>query len=418
MMNESIFIELTDNNGCVQGYCTDKFRVVLDEFVKNFEARGEVGASIVLTHEGETVVDLWGGRNSQKNQKPWTQDTLSMVFSSTKGIVALVANVLIAQGLLDPFQPVAEIWPEYAVNGKQKTTVRMLLDHTAGVPVLREPVKVDGFCDWEYMCNLLSQQAPYWEPGSKVGYHGMTFGWAVGELIRRITGKSVGTNIQEIISQPLGVDLWCGLPETYDDRVAPMIPPVYSGQRLDEIFVIAQRDAESIPGKFLRNDGGWMTNRRYASRLSRASEVPAGSCVTNARGLAGAYRPFALGGVFQGYKLVCPETLRGMGDISSATSCDQTMRIRTAWSLGFVKRVDNSQRSSDAMQFGIGCGAFGHMGAGGSFGFADPREGLSFGYTMNNMGMTLTLTDRGQSLVDASYQSLGYSRKVSGWWLP
>jgi CubicO group peptidase (beta-lactamase class C family) len=105
MMNESIFIELTDNKGCVQGYCTDKFRVVLDEFVKNFEARGEVGASIVLTHEGETVVDLWGGRNSQKNQKPWTQDTLSMVFSSTKGIVALVANVLIAQGLLAPLPP-------------------------------------------------------------------------------------------------------------------------------------------------------------------------------------------------------------------------------------------------------------------------------------------------------------------------
>ena len=152
-------------------------------------------------------------------------DSVSLVFSSTKGIMALVANMLIERGLLDPFQPVAEIWPEFACNGKENATVRMMLDHTVGVPVLRTPVKPDGFYDWDYMCDLVAAEPAFWVPGSMQGYHGVTIAWTAGELIRRVTGKSVGANIQELLSEPLGLDLWCGLPEEIEPRVAPMIPP-------------------------------------------------------------------------------------------------------------------------------------------------------------------------------------------------
>lgn len=417
MTNHNISVELKDDKGLVQGFCSSKFESVLDTFVENFERRDEVGACAAVTHEGETVVDLWGGRFSEVGDVPWTSDTLAMVYSASKGVTALIANVLIDRGLLDPCQLIADIWPEYAVNGKEKTTVRMMLDHTAGVPVLRETVKVDGFYDWDYMCDLLAKQAPYWEPGTQQGYHGVTSGWAVGELIRRVTGKSVGANIQEILSQPLGLDLWCGLPEEYEPRVSALIKPTVTGhEKLDEVFVMAQTDPESIPGNFINNSGGWMDDGGADTRESHAAEIPSVNCVTNARGLAGAYRPFSLGGSYDGHSFVSADTLVGMEQISAATACDQTLRLRTAWSLGFSKRVDNRKSSDDPCPLVLGPRAFGHVGSGGSIGFAEPEEGMSFGYVMNKMGMTMSLNDRGQSLVDAVYKTLDYRSNSSGTW--
>lgn len=419
MKNNSISISLKDDKGLVQGHCSDQFHSVLDTFVENFEKRDEVGASVVVTHEGETVVDLWGGRSSEATNEAWARDALSVVFSCTKGITGMIANILIERGLLDPCQPVADIWPEYATNGKEKTTVRMMLDHTAGVPVLRETVKDNGFYDWDYMCDLLASQQPYWEPGSKQGYHGVTYGWTIGELIRRVTGKSVGTNIQEILSKPLGLDLWCGLPEDIIPRVVPLIPAVQGehDEDRDEVFRLAEEDPTSIPAQFIFNDGGWLSQQRFDTKESYMCEMPGTNGVSNARGLAGAYRPFALGGSVDGHKFVGADTLVGMEQISAATSRDQTLLVRTAFSLGFAKRVDDRRRSTDRCPLVLGSRAFGHVGAGGSVGFAEPAEGMSFGYNMNKMGATLSLTDRGQSLVDAVYQTLDYRSNAAGYWM-
>ena len=411
----SVSIDLGEA-GWIEGFCASEFQPVLDQFLANFRTRGEVGASVAVTHEGKTVVDLWGGLALEPTKKPWDRDTVSLVFSSTKGILALVANVLIDRGLLDPWQPVSEIWPEFATNGKEKATVRMVLDHTVGLPALRTTVKAGGFYDWDYMCDLLANEAPFWEPGSNQGYQGVTFGWLVGELVRRVTGKSVGANIQEILSGPLALDLWCGLPEEIEPRVSWVIPYVPApGETPNEMAQMAMDDPKSNQGLFVLNDGGY--GSEMDSRASHAAEIPAANGITNARGLAGAYRPFALGGSADGRKFVGPETMVGMEEMSAGTNRNEMMLLRAGWSLGFMKSIDN-RRS----KFGptgsaiIGRRAFGHAGAGGSIGFAEPEAGMSFGYTMNKLGGTLVLNERGQSLVDATYRLIGYRGNASGFW--
>ena len=413
--------------GSVEGFCAPRFEAVRDAFVRNFEERGEVGASVAVTCEGETVVDLWGGVLSLETMQPWTRDTVSLIFSSSKGILALVANVLIDRGLLDPWQPIAEVWPEFAANGKEKASVRMALNHSLGLPVIRETVKPGGFYDWDYMCDLIARQKPFWQPGNKVGYHALTLGWIVGELIRRTSGKSVGANIREILSRPLGLDLWCGLPEDIEPRVARMIPsPV--GDDFGAIYQKAAADPESISALALDNDGGWLNRLAIDpetgclpadSRASHAAEIPAANNIANARALAGAYRPFALGGGADGLTFVGPSTLLGMEEISSATDIDQTTQGKSAWTLGFNKGRDKRLRRSDPLKGAIiGRRGFGHTGAGGSFGFADPGAAVSFGYTINKMSASGDLDERGVSLIDALYESLGYQNKDALCWMP
>ena len=428
-MTDSVSIDLDDGRGRIEGYCASRFQPVLDVFVENFRQRDEIGASACVTFEGETVLDVWGGLAEPATRSSWTEDTVSLVFSSTKGIMALVANMLIDRGLLDPFQPVAEIWPEFACNGKETATVRMMLDHSVGVPALRTPVKPDGYYDWDYMCDLVAAEPAFWVPGSMQGYHGVTIAWTAGELIRRVTGKSVGANIQELLSEPLGLDLWCGLPEEIEPRIAPMILHVPTEDEVPgAMFQTAMEDPDSIPGLFLPNDGGWMSGLTVANdsnrakvdeRASHAAEIPAANGITNARGLAGAYRPFALGGSADGRKFVGPDTLVGMEEISGRSNFNQPFLTGAAWSLGFMKSMDNRRQpfaGPDSLI--IGRRAFGHAGAGGSIGFADAEAGMSFGYTMNKMGGTLALTDRCQLLVDAAYRAAGFRSDAPGCWVP
>src|SRR6202008_4256848 len=168
---------------------------------KNFSARGEVGASLCATLEGRTVIDLWGGQADPAANAPWTRDTVSIVFSCTKGAVAICAHVLASRGLLDLDAPVAEYWPEFAAKGKERATVRMMLDHSVGLPAFRTPVRSGGFCDSHYICDTLADEQPFWNPGPRNGYHMITFGWTVGELVRRFSGKSLGTFFREEISE-------------------------------------------------------------------------------------------------------------------------------------------------------------------------------------------------------------------------
>jgi CubicO group peptidase (beta-lactamase class C family) len=403
----------------IDGTCTPGFERVAEAFQQNFAQKGEIGASVCLTVGGETVVDLWGGLADPKTKTPWTRDTVSIVFSCTKGATALCAHVLASRGQLDLDAPVAELWPEFVRHGKERVTTRMMLDHSSAVPALRAPVKDSGPYEWDYMTERLADEEPFWEPGTRNGYHGFTFGWTVGEMVRRVSGKSLGTFFREEIAQPLGIDFWIGLPEAVEPRVAPIIPYAYKREQAVTPFLRDLANRQSIAALFYFNVGAWRTGGAN-TRAGRAAEIGAGNGVTNARGLAGMYAPLANGGG----RLVDARTLTRMAEVSMATHDDATLRIPTRFALGFMKSMDNRKRAVGAKVFGEECdsvitggAAFGHVGAGGSLGFADPAARLSFGYTMNQMGPGLLMNARGQALVDAAYLSLGYKNKDGGVWV-
>lgn len=403
-----------------EGICKPGFERVAEAFRENFERKGEVGASVCLTVGGETVVDLWGGIADRKTGAPWTRDTVAVVFSCTKGATAICVHVLASRGQLDLDAPVAELWPEFAVRGKERVTSRMMLDHSAAVPALRDEVKDSGPYEWDYMTARLAGEAPFWEPGTRNGYHGFTFGWTVGEMVRRASGVSLGTFFRDEIARPLGIDFWIGLPEEIEPRVAPIIPFAYKPEQARTPFMIDLATKKDSPAAlFYFNVGAWRAGGAN-TRAGRAAEIGAANGVTNARGLAGLYAPLANGGG----TLVDARTLTRMAEVSMATHDDATLRIPTRFALGFMKSMDNRRRSVGATLFGedvdsviMGSAAFGHVGAGGSLGFADPLAGLSFGYAMNRMGPGLLMNERGQALVDAAYLSLGYSNKDGGVWV-
>lgn len=403
-----------------KGVVKPGFERVAEAFEKNLKHKGEIGASVCLTVGGETVVDLWGGLADPKTKAPWTHDTVSIVFSCTKGATALCAHVLASRGALDLDAPVAELWPEFAQHGKERVTTRMMLDHSSAVPAVRAKVKDDGPYDWAYMTQRLADEVPFWEPGTRNGYHGFTFGWTVGEMVRRASGKSLGTFFREEIAGPLGLDFWIGLPEEIEPRVAPIVAHVYKAADAVTPFMRdLATNKESVAALFYFNNGAWRLGGAN-TRAGHAAEIGAANGITNARGLAGMYAPLANGGG----DLVDATTLARMGEVSMATHDDATLRIPTRFALGFMKSMDNRQRSMAAKLWGEDCdsvimssSAFGHVGAGGSLGFADPVAGMSFGYTMNRMGPGLLMNERGQSLVDAAYLSLGYKNKDGGVWV-
>ncbi len=401
----------------VSGKCDPKFERVREEFERNFRERGEVGASVCVTLDGETVVDLWGGTADIDTGEPWKEDTVSVVFSSTKGATALCAHILASRGLLDIDAPVVKYWPEFGKAGKENITVKMLLNHQAGLPHVRRPLPQGAFYDWDIMVHALEEQEPFWEPGTRHGYQFVVFGWLVGEVVRRVSGKSLGRFFQDEVAKPLRLDFWIGLPEEIEPRVSKIIM-VDPQEMMDTRFGQAMSDPSSIQSLCITNDGGALMVDGVDSRAYHAAEIPGAGGITNARGLAGMYAPLACGGSLKGVDLVDRDTLARMSTVSSATNQDMTTLIPGRLSLGYWKSLDN-RRQPPGMQDSIILSedAFGHPGAGGSIGFADPRERMSFGYVMNKMGAGLGLNPRGQSLVDVVYISLGFRSNASGSWL-
>lgn len=406
-------IEKQAGNALIRGQAASGFEELVSVFAENFVSRGEVGASLCVTHEGKVVADLWGGHVAPDG-KPWEEDTVSIVFSCTKGAGALCAHILAERGLLDYDQPVAEIWPEFAVNGKEEATVGMMLDHSVGVPHVRAPLKDGGYYDWDYMADLVAREEAFWKPGTRNGYHGVTFGWTVGEIVRRVSGKSLGQFFQDEVAKPLGLDFWIGLPEEIEPRVAPMInAPLDPNAPVGKFTQAILSDPNSPSYLFLMNNG----KADFNSREAHAAEIMGGNGITNARGLAGMYAPLANGGALNGVKLVSPDRVTRMSRVSMATREDATLLIPTRFALGYMKSMDN-RRETPGNQSSVILSepAFGHVGMGGSLGFADPEAGLSFGYSMNQMGDGILLNHRGQSLVDATYKALGYRTNEGGAW--
>ena len=256
------------------------------------------------------------------------------------------------------------------------------------------------------MTDALAREAPFWEPGTRNGYHALSMGWLLGELVRRVSGKSLGTFFRDEVAAPLGLDFWIGLPEEHEPRVARMIAAELD---LEDVLFKTMMDPTSLGFLAIVNCGGYMsTEPQYDSRAAHAAEIGAAGGVSNARGLAGMYAPLANGGAGGTLELVNAETLAGMSAVSSATGRDAVLVIPTRFSLGYMKSMDNRRQPKGAQSSAIFPeSAFGHVGAGGSLGLADPGCGMSFGYTMNKMGPGILLTDRGQSLLDACYAALG-----------
>src|SRR4051812_47832764 len=207
----------------VEGTVEAGFEGVRDAFAKNFEDHGEVGAAFALHVDAKLVVDLWGGMADPKTNRPYTEDTLQLVFSTTKGATAMCANLLAERGLLDVDAPVAQYWPEFAQNGKENIPVRMLLNHQAGLYTVDKAPAYADTLKWDPIIEALAAQKPLWEPGTQHGYHAVTYGWLVGEVVRRISGRSIGQFFQEEIAAPLGIEFWIGLPKEQHDRVAPLV---------------------------------------------------------------------------------------------------------------------------------------------------------------------------------------------------
>lgn len=396
----------------ILGECKPGWEPVRDAFVANFRSHGEIGAGVCITLHGETVVRLAGGWADRARSRPWGLDTLSVVFSTTKGAVATCANLLIDRGELALHKPVSHYWPGFAQNGKGDVTVAMLLDHSAGVPGFREPIKPDAYLDWDYMVRALEQEAPFWEPGTRHGYHMISFGWTVGELVRRVSGQSLADFFRSALGDPLGLDFWIGLPEALEPRVAPIIPSVPDPD--NPIILDLYRNAIENPGSLAAraalNMGGWSTmavdpdegiglvdTRRY-----HAAQIGGAGGIASAAGIAGLYTPLANGA------LISAPHVRRMSRVHTSTHQDFTLLIPTRFGLGYMKSLDNRHRPNGIHQSMIlGEQAFGHPGAGGSLGFADPSIGMAFGYHMNQMGPSVLLDIRAQSLVDAAYACAG-----------
>jgi CubicO group peptidase (beta-lactamase class C family) len=381
----------------IEGVCQSGFEAVREAFAREFEAGNELGAAVCITVDGRTVVDLWGGYKDEARTEPWERDTLANVYSTTKGITAIAAHRLIDEGLLDLDAPVADYWPEFAAAGKETLPVRYLLSHQAGLAAIRKPLSPETLYDWTAMCEALAEQEPWWEPGTAHGYHAITFGWLVGELVRRIRGKKVGDVVREEIAGPLGVEFEIGFGPELDDRVAPLIqgpihPPAAGGPSMDLIAEILG-NPESLMAKAFANPPviGQQNERAW-----RGAEIPAANGHTNAHSLARIYAALANGGSIDGVALLSSEAVeRARTEVVNGE--DQVLPLDTRLALGFFLPVPNEPTGPNDRSFG-------HGGAGGSYSMADPENRLSFGYVMNLMHQGAWLVDpRPRRLIDAAY---------------
>src|SRR5690349_15408393 len=237
----------------IHGQCEARFERARKVFAENFDQREELGAAVAVTIDGKPVLDLWGGYADKARSRPWNRDTIVNVWSTTKGLTAICAHRLAGQGRLDFDAPVAKYWPEFAQAGKGGVPVKYLLNHRAGLAAIRAPLPDEALFNWETVTKELARQEPWWEPGTKHGYHAITFGWLVGEVVRRITGKSLGTYFRDEIAKPLGLEAYIGFDASLDARVAEIIPapPPKPGQ--PDVLAELLKNPESVGAKAIMN---------------------------------------------------------------------------------------------------------------------------------------------------------------------
>ncbi len=383
----------------IDGECDKRFHGVREVFAENLAKRGELGAAVSIYLDGKCVVDLWGGYADKARTRPWQRDTLVNVYSTTKGLTSTCAHRLIDQGKLDPDEPVSKYWPEFAQAGKKDLPVRYILSHRAGLPGVSKPLAEDAMYKWDVMTSALAEQEPFWQPGTKHGYHAITIGWLVGEVIRRISGKGLGTYFRTEIAEPLGLDAHIGLDAKHDARVTDILPSPPPEPGTPNLFEEAAKDPKGPTAAAFMNPPVLTKPSVPNSRAWRAAEIGGANGHCTARALARMYGALARGGEIDGYRIVRSESLERFWTEQSYGPDQVLMQMPTRFSLGFML-------SQPGMGFGPNIKAFGHPGAGGSLGFADPVKKVGFGYTMNQMANGLLIDSRAQALFDAFYRGL------------
>ena len=376
----------------IDGWVADGFEAVRDAFAANFAAHAEVGAAVCAYVDGAPVVDLWGGVADTTTGRPWNRDTIVPVFSSTKGVTAVCANLVIERGLLDPDTTVATYWPEFAANGKEAITVRQVLSHQAGLPLVEGEFTLDDALSWDPIVEQLATQAPLWEPGSQHGYHMRTYGWLTGELIRRTTGRTMGRFLRDEIAEPLAIDFWVGLPADLEPRVARLVPPA-----TDLRAALADFGDSLLLARVFSNPGGHFNyDDMWNTRTLHACELPSTNGIGDARALARLYASLVGDGV-EGRRVLRDDTIAA-ATAEQVRGPDAVIMAESAFGLGFM--LDRTFGAANPK------GCFGHAGAGGSLSFADPAQRVGFGYVMNDLRFDTTGDPRSESLVGALYTAL------------
>jgi CubicO group peptidase (beta-lactamase class C family) len=387
----------------IHGLVAPGFELVRVEFERNFTERGELGAACAIYHQGQKVVDLWGGYRNQQTQEPWEENTLVLVFSSTKGIAALTMAVAHSQGLFDYDAAVVTYWPEFAQAGKQHITIRQLLAHEAGLCVIDEPLNSTILADPDALAVILARQKPVWEPGTRHGYHAFSLGWYESEIIRRTDPqhRTLGHFFQDELAKPLGLEFYIGLPgDIPEERIATMTEP----SPLKKMLGMPRGMLFSAlrPGSLtLRTANPRVRSNLVFNQLPyRAVEIPSANGIGLARSIAKAYSCFATGG----QKLnIQPSTLGALQakalPLSGGGWHDVIIHMDVAYSLGFMKPFSG-------YQFGSSEAAFGAAGSGGSFAFADPEAQVGYAYTPNKQGPYVLDDPRELALRNAFYSCL------------
>lgn len=378
----------------INGTCDDKFSAVRDAFAANFEPKDSVydeGASVAITIDGELVVDLWGGTANRDagESLPWEQDTIINVWSTTKTVAALACLMLADRGEIDLYAPVATYWPEFAAEGKGDVAIRHIMSHTAGLSGWQEPITYETLYDSEKAAALLGAQAPWWEPGTASGYHAITQGYLEAEVVRRVTGQTIGQFVAENITGPLGADFHIGTTAEHDSRVAHVIPP--------PPLQLPEMDPGSVAFRTISNPV--LDATRSWDIEWRRAEIPAAGGHGNARSVAQIHTPMACGGEANGVRLLSQKTIDAVFD-EQCNNTDMVLGVPLRHGIGFGLASPETPISPNMRTCYWG-------GWGGSLAIVDLENRMSFSYVMNKMGEGTVGDLRGAGMLLAAYMSLG-----------
>jgi CubicO group peptidase (beta-lactamase class C family) len=375
----------------VQGHCDDRFAPVQEALVGGFDRGEERGASVYVTVDGEPVVDVWAGVADDAGT-PWQRDTIVNVYSTTKTMAALCVLMLADRGEVDLHAPVATYWPEFAAAGKEGVLVSHVMSHTAGLSGFDPAITATDLYDWDAIVTSLAGQEPWWEPGTRSGYHAITQGYLQGEIVRRVTGRSIGTFFREEVAEPLGADFHIGLPASEDGRVADLVPPPGAG-----LEALAAVDTESLAVRTLLSCPIDATEPR--TRGWRGAEIPAAGGTGNARSVGRVHSALACGGEVDGVRLLSEAGVERILEEQSHTE-DLVLGLKVRFGMGFGLINESIPLSPSPRAFFWG-------GYGGSLALVDLDRRLTVTYVMNKMSTGLAGDLRGASVVFAAYAALG-----------
>ncbi len=376
----------------IHGTCDERFNGVRDVLSANLDSGADVGASVAIYKDGELVVDIWGGeiQDLDDNTQPWDENTLINVYSTTKTMCNLSALICADRGLIDLDAPVATYWPEFKANGKENVLVRHLLGHTAGVPGFTPPMEKEDLYDWDKVCEVLAAESPWWEPGTASGYHAITQGYLVGEVVRRVTGKSLGTFFKEELAEPLVADFHIGTPAECDPRVARLIPS-------PDPIIPAATDPTSVAGRVFANPV--VAPSESWTEAWRRAEIPAANGHGNARSVARVQSVVSHGGEVDGKRFISAETLDRIFEVQMENNPDLVLGVPITLGIGYGL-------ISDAMPVAPTKRGCFWGGYGGSVVVNDLENRMTVAFVMNKMGGTTTGDARGIGCVWAAYAAI------------